>query len=184
MRGELFGRLMAAKTNPDWWASLSAAQCLKYDYKQGSVALGPGLGPDGGSNREESAYGVASMLVSAADITGKADFAASARSFMESRGLFALLCTCAVRTPADGMRKQLVLCARSPDDLAAVRAAMAATMDAPLGLAPLDTTSALIPPVDSGDLVACAAFDQREVAMSRKQSMPLIAAALASGPPS
>ena len=85
---------------------------------------------------------------------------------------------------ADGMRKQLVLCTRSPDDLAAVRAAMAATMDAPLGLAPLDTTSALIPPVDSGDLVACAAFDQREVAMSRKQSMPLFAAALASGPPS
>ena len=226
---ELFSRLMAAKTDAAWWTSLSAAQCLRYDYKQGSVVAGPGLlGPGivlvndgqedaaedaaagGEASFEEShalslAFGVASVLVRATELADKPHFSESAAGFMAERGLGALLCTCAVMPPPEkeeeeeespsggaggGIRRDVVLCARTPAALEAIRAAMKTNgMDAALALAPLGgmdadaaaTSPPSCSPPPKGMALYCVAFSQGRVDMSRKQVMPLFAAALSKG---
>ena len=76
-RAELFQRLVGAKFNPEWWASLSVGECLRYDYKQGE---------SGGK-----VFGISAILLKIGDVTGKEAFAAAARAFIAERGLDTLV---------------------------------------------------------------------------------------------
>ena len=76
-RADLFQRLVGAKFNPRWWASLSVGECLRYDYKQGE---------SGGK-----VFGISAILLRIGDVTGKEAFAAAARAFIQERGLDTLV---------------------------------------------------------------------------------------------
>jgi hypothetical protein len=184
-RDALFQALTRAKFDPAWWGSLTAAQCLGYDYKQAEA--------------NSVAYGVASVLVSVPALVAKRDFHAACDAFMQQRSL-KLLAVMALVTgelsPSDGHstrdsgggpRRELLLAARSADGLAAAVAAFAApsaVAGQALGFTPLAAALAPLPPAMSSrrGTIVLAAFAQAALKQSRKQAMPLLHAALEADP--
>lgn len=201
-RGALFPTLQAAKFDPQWWGSLTAAQALAYDYKQAEV-VGAAEGAAGSTMAAPSdalVYGVASVLVSVPDLVAKRDFYAACDAFMQQRRLKLLAVMALVTEPSPGdgssssesgsgggARRELLLVARSADGLAAAVAAFAAPSAAAgqaLGLSPLTAALAPAPQTSSSSrgTIVLAAFAQAALKQSRKQAMPLLHAALEANP--
>jgi len=157
-RTKLFEMLQGAKFDPEWWASLSAAQSLAYDYKQAEVKYEASAKTAPSSSGAAAAapidsltYGVASVLVSVPDLMAKSDFYSACDEFMRQRHLKLLVVMALVTEPANnddegGMssaRRELLLVAKTPKGLEAAVAAIAAPsseMGQTLGLSPLSTT--------------------------------------------
>lgn len=70
---KLFEELADAKFDPSFWASLSASDCLRYDYKRFGVTSGDGRG---------FAFGTSSVLVPVSHILAKDDFSDAVMKYL------------------------------------------------------------------------------------------------------
>lgn len=198
-RTKLFETLQGAKFDPQWWASLSAAQSLAYDYKQAEVTYASSEKSDATAAPTDSlTYGVASVLVSVPDLMAESDFSVACEEFMRQRSLKLLVVMALVTEPAKdddkgGMssaRRELLLVSKTAEGLEAAVAAIAAPsseMGQTLGLSPLESTSNAA--VSASNIagsgsnegkeaakpaVFARAFAQAALKKSRKQAMPLL----------
>ncbi|RHY25647.1 hypothetical protein DYB32_008182 [Aphanomyces invadans] len=150
-RTPLYDWLVLEKYNPANWAAFSFGNCLQYDYKQFESA---GV-----------SYGCSSILVDLPSFWAAGGGGTSALALLESHRVSQELAFVVVQSMIhSGPRRQLLVYAKDPD----LHAALKAHLDnvGVLQLAPLDVHSGVH------------AFEQHNVALSRKQLVPLLDAFL------
>lgn len=157
-RDEFFAQLIAAKFDPEWWARLSAADCLRYDYKQAASA--------GGSLR----YGFASVLLPLDLLSGKPGVVKAAADMMEERELDAML-VMSFAVSGQDKRRELLLVSKRSEACAQLQSILWAGGTFRDELEPLEIGGALGGTVVEGKALA---FRQTNLAFSRKQLMPLV----------
>ncbi|CAM9650724.1 unnamed protein product [Phaeothamnion confervicola] len=162
-RKELFRTLNDAKFDPEFWASLTAADCLRYDYKQFDEPELYG-----------SRFGSSAVLMRAEVLAAKRGVVDAAAALIRNRGLGLLLILTLTLTP-EGPRRELLAVATSPRLIDALAAfwetdERGRRMEMHRGDLPAEVASA-----DSPFGAGMAAYwEQGCVTASRKQVVPLI----------
>jgi inorganic pyrophosphatase/exopolyphosphatase len=180
MRDSIFRELNGAKTDPTFWAALSARDALRLDYKHFRVGRGRALG-------------MSSVLLSLSHLKNKDDLeSALAAHFTPSvarKGVDLLVCMCMV-VPEEGIageRRRELMVVGSRIQLDALRefldkdeagkAMGAAIVGHRMILAPAPgaATESSVDAADAADEVLMAdCYAQANVRMSRKQAAPLL----------
>jgi len=151
---ELFARLDAAKFDEAFWCSLSAEQCLRYDYKCFESA--------------GKKYGLSSVLCPLESLAAKDGWEDAARRWASQVDLFGVLSN--TKVAGDSPQRQLTLLA-SDEALTARAAEFAANYSEP---------ALELEPMDLAGPAGLKAFRQCNSAASRKQVAPCLGAFFAS----
>eukprot|EP00928_Gymnodinium_smaydae_P045628 TRINITY_DN3038_c0_g1_i3.p1 TRINITY_DN3038_c0_g1~~TRINITY_DN3038_c0_g1_i3.p1 ORF type:complete len:400 (+),score=89.66 TRINITY_DN3038_c0_g1_i3:180-1202(+) len=150
-RGALFERLDAAKYNKSFWSSLSVDQCLRYDYKCFEV--------------KGKRLGIASVLCSLEELAAKDGWADGCNKFAERDHLCGVMA--AFKTDTGEIRRQVIFFATDADHSAKAAAFAAKHTEPSLTLEALE--------INAGPALSGAkAFNQLNVAASRKQVAPML----------